>query len=198
MESDFDRLPRLKRQAVLAAGWSRFGASGYRKTSMADVARAAEVSKASLFHYFGTKLGLYRRLFSESVEILLAAVVEGNDDFFDSIALGTAVKLRLMRENPGMYDFLLGVVTEADQDAVAQLRQINTEGIRQGMAKLFAHVDWSRFRPEFDQATIMSLASWVTEGCIKQNAHRGADVIVAEEARYLGLLKEALYNEEYR
>lgn len=51
----FANLPSEKRQRILDAAISCFGATGYRKTSMQDVAEAAGISKAMVFHYFDTK-----------------------------------------------------------------------------------------------------------------------------------------------
>lgn len=52
---NFEKLPTEKQYAVLNAAFSCFGRDGYKKTAMSEIASEAGVSKAALFHYFGTK-----------------------------------------------------------------------------------------------------------------------------------------------
>lgn len=52
---NFEKASQEKQRAIINAGFLCFGQNGYQKTSAADVAKAAGISKASLFHYFGSK-----------------------------------------------------------------------------------------------------------------------------------------------
>jgi TetR/AcrR family transcriptional regulator len=52
---------------ILNAAARNFARRGYAGTSMADVAEAAGVSKATVFHHFRSKRGLYRALIEQSV-----------------------------------------------------------------------------------------------------------------------------------
>lgn len=63
-----------KAEAILEAAEELFGAHGTRSVSVAAIAREAGVSKANVFHHFGTKNGLYlavlkhaRRSFSQQL-----------------------------------------------------------------------------------------------------------------------------------
>src|SRR5687768_17091811 len=49
-----------KRHAILAAAIDAFVSDGFAATSMDDVARAASVSKPTIYHHFGDKEGLFR------------------------------------------------------------------------------------------------------------------------------------------
>ncbi|MDL2293402.1 TetR/AcrR family transcriptional regulator [Ruminococcaceae bacterium OttesenSCG-928-D13] len=51
----YEKLPEEKRHQILLAAFSCFGNGGYRKASIADIAKTAGISKASVFQYFGTK-----------------------------------------------------------------------------------------------------------------------------------------------
>lgn len=53
--STWDRLPAPRRDAVLAAAESEFGAQGFSRGSLNVIAREAGVSKGSLFQYFTDK-----------------------------------------------------------------------------------------------------------------------------------------------
>lgn len=52
---------------ILNAAARSFARRGYAGTSMADVAESAGVSKATVFHHFRSKRGLYRALIEQSV-----------------------------------------------------------------------------------------------------------------------------------
>ena len=68
-----------KRSAILDAAESVFGAQGFAKTTMTDVALAADASRPLLYRYFRDKEGLFEavvdRVFTEWHEVLLAHVV---------------------------------------------------------------------------------------------------------------------------
>ena len=53
-------------QAILEVASSLFANGGYDATSMGEVARQAGVSKANVFHHFGSKHGLYLEVMREA------------------------------------------------------------------------------------------------------------------------------------
>lgn len=53
------------RQRLLAAGLRLFAEHGFARTSVRELARAANVNLAAVSYYFGDKQGLYRALFVE-------------------------------------------------------------------------------------------------------------------------------------
>ncbi|ROO87093.1 TetR family transcriptional regulator [Actinocorallia herbida] len=60
------RVARQKRKAILEAATRLFLDSGYARTSLAKVAEAAEVSKATLFKQFPTKAALFDAIVTAS------------------------------------------------------------------------------------------------------------------------------------
>ncbi|MEM7003279.1 MAG: helix-turn-helix domain-containing protein [Pseudomonadota bacterium] len=61
-----------KREVILNAAEAQFSQYGFRRTTMDDIARAAEVSRASLYSYFENKEEIFRSLsqwlFAESLQ----------------------------------------------------------------------------------------------------------------------------------
>lgn len=51
----FFRLSEEKQNSIIDAALKAFGINGYKKTSVSDIAAEAGISKAMVFHYFGTK-----------------------------------------------------------------------------------------------------------------------------------------------
>jgi AcrR family transcriptional regulator len=56
------------RQHILEAALSCFARHGYDKTSTSAIAKAAGVSQGIIFHYFGTKEGLFSAIVRKSLE----------------------------------------------------------------------------------------------------------------------------------
>ena len=70
--------PRL--DAVLDAALGVFSAYGYRRTTMADLARAAGMSRPALYLLFANKEALFRALAARLLSRQLAAAVDALDD----------------------------------------------------------------------------------------------------------------------
>jgi AcrR family transcriptional regulator len=65
-----------RRELVLAAALDTFARYGYRKTSMEDVARAADISRPGLYLLFGSKQELFSAAVTQALDRSLAAVSE--------------------------------------------------------------------------------------------------------------------------
>jgi TetR/AcrR family transcriptional regulator of autoinduction and epiphytic fitness len=69
MSTYHQRVAEEKRAAILAAATGLFLASGYDGTSLAKIADAAGVSKATLFKQFPTKAALFDAIVTESWQV---------------------------------------------------------------------------------------------------------------------------------
>ena len=58
--------PVEARERISQAAFRLFGKKGYTRTSVQDIADAADVKKSILYYYFASKEGLYQALLSES------------------------------------------------------------------------------------------------------------------------------------
>jgi AcrR family transcriptional regulator len=61
------------RAQILTAAMHRFARAGYGKTSVKDIASDAGVTTGAIYHYFGSKPGLYREVGDRALENLLRA-----------------------------------------------------------------------------------------------------------------------------
>ncbi|MDO5401649.1 MAG: TetR/AcrR family transcriptional regulator [Eubacteriales bacterium] len=191
----FEKAPPEKQLSVINAGFRCFGKDGFQKTAMSEIAQAAGVSKAALFHYFGTKAELYDFLFRFACDEISRKIPVGTEDFMECISIGTKVKFEVMARYPGMYDFLVAVMQDESGEAETLRRNANTRAIEEGSMTLFAKVDWSKFRPNVSPADAMNLVTWVSMGCLKGNLEKSQGEILSEVERYLDLIKKAIYKE---
>ena len=71
MNDKFFDLKQEKQDRMINASLKIFSRGGYRHASTDDIVKEAGISKGLLFHYFGSKLGLYGFLFDYSVRFML-------------------------------------------------------------------------------------------------------------------------------
>lgn len=79
--ADPERIAQKREQIAVEAG-RLFAAQGYDRTSVAEVAKAAGTSPASVFYYFEDKASLFRAVFERDLpaaEALIARHVEAPD-----------------------------------------------------------------------------------------------------------------------
>ncbi|MDR3294135.1 MAG: TetR/AcrR family transcriptional regulator, partial [Clostridiales bacterium] len=121
------------KRKIIDAGLKCFAASGYQKTSIEEVARDAGVSKALIFHYFGTKTKLYKDLFDYFIGVVTEelARAKGLDDidFFARLKAQTEAKLRIMTRNPSLLNFALRIMRTPDKVIAELLEKHPVDGI---------------------------------------------------------------------
>jgi AcrR family transcriptional regulator len=165
---------------------------------MSEIAVNAGVSKALLFHYFGTKKALYRYLFRLAYDELLAEMGTGTEDFFENMRLAIDVKIRFVAQHPEMLSFLTSMVKEQNGEVAAEVTAIRKALAEQSTGTFLSNVDWGRFRSDIDQSTVWNLVMWVSEGYINANLDlKSIDELVGEVNRYMNIIKRAVYKEEY-
>lgn len=196
--SAFDKIPEEKQLAVLNAAFSCFGKNGYKKTSMADIAASAKISKASLFQYFGTKKNLYLRLYRFAIEKISDEMVPGSDDFFACIEIAAKIKMKVMERYPGMFDYLTSSANERDSQISADLQAINSDSVSIELGKFYRHVDWNKLKPNIDRQIVFNALTWINEGYLRTKPEgKSPEELVEGLSRYLELIKSAVYREEY-
>ncbi|HEY1107531.1 MAG TPA: helix-turn-helix domain-containing protein [Opitutaceae bacterium] len=69
-----------RRVALLEASFAVFARFGYRKTSMDEVARAAQISRQGLYLHFANKEDLFRATLRHAIDVALAAALRALKD----------------------------------------------------------------------------------------------------------------------
>ncbi|MDD7793337.1 TetR/AcrR family transcriptional regulator [Clostridium sp. 'White wine YQ'] len=200
----FKNLPKEKQDVIINAALKAFGTNGYKKTSVSDVASAAGISKAMVFHYFGTKKALYLYLLELCGTIITNEVINRFDnsvtDFFERIKMATEIELSAMKQYPPIPTFLTSMYFEEDDEVkdVIKAGIAQGEGFREKIA--FDGMDVSKFKDTIDLKIVMKLLYWMTDGFMKQFSGK-TDVdfegICNEFYDCMEMLKKNFYKEEY-
>ncbi|MGN1170610.1 MAG: TetR/AcrR family transcriptional regulator [Lachnospiraceae bacterium] len=123
MNEKFFDLKKEKQDRMINAALKLFAENGYRRASTDDMVKEAGISKGLLFHYFGSKLGLYEFVYDYSAKFLtmelLSAVGAEETDFFVLRGQIEQAKTAVMKNFPYVQLFLYRASKEEDMEALA-------------------------------------------------------------------------------
>lgn len=200
----FLNLPAEKQKTIIDAALKSFGTNGYKKTSVSDIATAAGISKAMVFHYFGTKKALYLYLIDLCGSVIMKEIDEKFDytvtDFFERIKLSSNIKISIIKKHPGMSDFLTSMYFETDEEVKEDIKAILTksEAFRRKIS--FDGMDYSRFKEGVDPNLVLKMLLWLTDGYMNQLSNK-TDIdyedFFKEFEECMNLLRNNFYREEY-
>ncbi len=202
----FLNLPVEKQNAVIDAALKSFGINGYKKASASDIAAAAGISKAMIFHYFGTKKALYLYLLNYCGSIIVKEVNENFDntvtDFFDRIRLSSNIELAVLKKHPALFTFIKSAYFEPDEAVSDHVKALylgsQGEDFRSKIA--FNGTDTSKFKDGVDITLVMKMLVWQAEGFMNQFSREtelDMESFCDEYFQCMELLKKNLYKEEY-
>ena len=123
MNEKFFDLKQEKQDRMINAALKIFAKNGYKHASTDEIVAEASISKGLLFHYFGSKQGLYDFLYDYSVRFLMletkSLVPETETDYFRIMKLLEQAKMQVGKNYPYLKMFLETAVGEDDAEAVA-------------------------------------------------------------------------------
>lgn len=198
----FLNLPIEKQNFIIDAALKLFAMHGYKKTSISDIASAAGISKATVFHYFGTKKELYLYLVNTCVGSISTEVIEKFDDsitdLFDRILYTNMLKISLMKKHPYVPSFLQSAYFENDNEVKEEIKIIfsKDDGKTIGKKITFEGADLSKFKDDIDPDLVMNIIDWLAEGYmskISDEKEIDSDRLYKVFEECLLLLKKSFY-----
>lgn len=173
---NFLNLPIEKQNLIIDAALKLFAMHGYKKTSISDIASTAGISKAMVFHYFGTKKELYVYLVNTCIKSISSDVIEKFDpsitDLFDRILYATKLEIELMKKHPNVPAFIKSVYFENEEEVKEEIKNIfnNDEGKNIRKRITFDGADFSKFKDDVDPNLVMNMIDWLAEGYMSKIA----------------------------
>lgn len=203
----FFRLPIEKQNIIIDAALKSFGTNGYKKSSISDIATGAGISKAMIFHYFGTKKALYLYLVDLCSNIIMNEFDEKFDnsvtDFFDRILLSTNIEISVLKKHPEILSFLTSMYFENDKEVQEEIK-VNLEKGEVFRNKITVDsIDESKFKDGIDSKFVMKMFGWLAEGYISQSSNKAGNNSEAlfkefdEFNKCIDLFKNNFYKEEF-
>lgn len=175
----FLNLPVEKQNVIIDAALKTFATHGYRKTSISDFSGASHISKAMVFHYFGTKKELYLYLVATCVDSISTEVVEKFDqqmtDLFDRILYTSQLKISLLKKHPNISAFIQSAYLEEDEEVKEELRMIFSKDQGETIGKQVAleGADLTKFKEDVDPKLVMNMMEWISDGYMSRMSQTG-------------------------
>lgn len=194
--TNFNKISVEKQKTVINAGFLCFGQNGYNKTSVADIASTAGISKASLFQYFGNKRDMYLFLYDFAGKEITRRITQGTCDYFECAEMYVKSLAAASKDYPNLFDFLVLQSQRKDFSDIEGILEVANDVCTYNVNTLYDKVDWGMFKDGFDKVTVQNIFNWVTSGCIAQlSLEMPAQQVFEEMLRYLSLLKNVMYKE---
>ncbi|MBQ1324121.1 MAG: TetR/AcrR family transcriptional regulator, partial [Erysipelotrichaceae bacterium] len=177
---------------ILNAGFHVFSQNTYKKSPMSEIADAAGISKALLFHYFHNKKELYLFLWDTCCKTMVEEMTKigayEQTDLFGSLDYGMQAKLKLMRQYPDIGVFAVRAFYEKDPEVSADIQKSMGQYLNAHAAKKLQKLDPNDFIPGIDLQTMYKEMYWASEGCLWEYIQHGYMNVDAMEEDFRKLL----------
>lgn len=208
MNPKFLNLEAEKRERIFNVAIDEFAKKGYRNASTNEIVKNAGISKGSLFHYFGSKKELLLSVYDYTIDHLRDEIyrILSNlgPDIIGRLREISLSKIELFRRNPGMYDFMMRIMSDDSPEIEQQLQSRNKSLMDEGYKRLFENLDTDVYKDGLDQKRVTEMIIWVIDGfgnralekLRNDPAYRAGfdmDNMMAELDTYLKLLKKVFY-----
>ena len=177
MNSRFFSLPEEKQQIILNAGFHVFSRNTYKKSPMSEIADAAGISKALLFHYFHNKKELYLFLWVTCARITVEEMERSGcyeqKDLFNSMNYGMQAKMRITRQYPDMAFFAVKAFYEKDPEVSSDIQKSMAKYLSIHATRKLQELDPEEFIPGIDLNMMYKEMYWAYEGYLWEYLQRG-------------------------
>lgn len=199
MNSKFFDLKKEKQDRMINAALKAFALQGYRHASTDDIVREAGISKGLLFHYFESKLGVYRFVYDYSVRYMtleLKSSVDAKEkDLFEVLKQTESARMRAMRGYPYMQQFLNRSMAEESYEALLSTEE-RRSALEEAYAAIRAQVDYSSLPTGVDGDRLCKMLDFTVRGLMTerfQDASFQPEMLYEEICCYLDMVRQLVY-----
>ena len=184
-----------KRDRVISAAMKEF-AKGYKNANTDTIVREAGISKGLLFHYFGTKDGLYGFILQNACEMIyneyLSLIDLKQIDFIEKIWQMTLLKMDLTYKFPALFDFLAKAYIELQENPNEEFAEYFNKTRSIATEKALADIDDSLFKEGIDAKKAANIILWTLNGYSTSqiDSNMSMEDYQKEYERYLEDIKE--------
>lgn len=206
MIETFNNLDAEKKRRILNAALDVFSASGYKQSAMDDIVARAGISKGALFHYFGSKSGLYIYLIDFVVDTYMSQVYEKIDfnetDLFVRLRQAIKARLELSITYPSISLFWERAKGDPFEEALLHMRK-KAQVLEPLTQDFMKNLDFSRFKKDLDVHRSIKVLLWtfdsfsndVIRRCKESRQPPDWEKEYAEAEQYLAYFQDLFYRE---
>ena len=193
MNEKFFDLTKEKQDRMINAALKVFALNGYRHAGTDDIVREAAISKGLLFHYFGSKLGVYAFVYDYSVRYLLLELSRAVDttetDLFTLMQQVETGKLHAMCGYPYLQPFLHRAQAENVSEALLATEE-SRQRLEEAYEAVYAKADLSGYASEEDVRKLRKMLELTIKGLMNERILEDAfqpEMLYEEIREYLDL-----------
>lgn len=199
MNEKFFDLKKEKQDRMINASLKVFAINGYKHASTDDIVAEAGISKGLLFHYFGSKLGLYTFLYDYSSRFMKLELTSGVSstvtDYFEIRKQMEYAKMQVLKNYPYMQQFLDCCKSENVSEALVAIeRQRNV--IQDVYAVLKNQSDRSLFTADVEFDKLDTMIDYTISGIMNEHFQSSSfqpEMLYEEVTSYLNMMKKLSY-----
>lgn len=199
MNEKFFDLKKEKQDRMINAALKVFSENDYKHASTDEIVSTAGISKGLLFHYFGSKSGLYNFLYNYCVKFMILEiktdVSDSETDYFKLMKSLESARYQVYRNYPYLPQF---VDRSFKEDLTEDIDIVDEQ--RRKMQKLYddmlERVDQSRFRPDIDIAMLHTMLQHTLSGVMQEHLALNsfqAEALYDESISYLDMMQKLTY-----
>ena len=204
MNEKFFDLKKEKQDRMINASLKLFALNGYKHASTDDIVTEAGISKGLLFHYFGSKLGLYTFLYDYSVRFMKLELTRGvlesshTTDYFEIRKQIELAKMQVLKNYPYMQQFLDRCKYENVSEALLAIEE-QRNVLSEVYTSIMKQADTSLFAEKVDINKLDAMLDYTIKGLMSehfQNASFHPEMLYEETVSYLVMMKEIAYRKQ--
>lgn len=202
MNDKFFDLKKEKQDRMINGALKIFALNGYQKASTDDIVKEAGISKGLLFHYFGSKAGLYIFVYEYSarymaMELQRAIGLRERDLFLLFVQIEEAKNV-LLRNYPYMQKFLLSSREGLDIAILEEIKDY-TGLAEAAMNEALERADLDRILPGVEVDVLIRSMQYVTRGLMETALVEklDSDFVYREAAAFYMMMREKFTKPEY-
>ncbi len=196
MNEKFFELKKEKQDRMINAALLVFSKYGYYHASTDEIVKEANISKGLLFHYFGSKIGMYAFLYdyaTRSAAVEFTTNVEKDEtDYFELYNQVVSAKAASMAQYPYIFLFLKKADEETQPEAVAEISE-RREKFQRIMEALRERADITKFMQGVDYRKIGEVLDFTVDGIMERSLKSGnfrADLFLEEAGEYVDMIRD--------
>lgn len=199
MNRKFFDLKKEKQDRIINAALKIFAVQGYRHGSTDDIVKAAGISKGLLFHYFGSKLGVYGFVYDYSVRYMnleLRSTVNSKEkELFAVMKQVECARMHAMKGYPYMQQFLNRSLSEDSYEALLSVEE-KKNALEESYASIQGQIDYELLPQGVDGRKLWKMMDLTVKGLMAERFLEDSfqpDMLYEEICAYLDMMRQIVY-----
>ncbi len=207
MNEKFFNMDSEKQGRILNASLDEFASFGYDRASTNNIVKNAGISKGLLFHYFGSKKGLYDFLYNYAFDYAIEKFdgeILREKDLLLLLEKTILIKIKLMRQYPNIFNFFISCFLDTAEEAKG-LDIKNDPRFLKMKNTVFQSADVSLFRNDIELSRILATINGTLEQFSTSEMRKlqitgeelDLDYMYKEVMAYIDMFRRIFYKPEY-